>query len=82
VSAYRKNEKPDVEEVPVREPIRWHRASAPVVLLLWLAFAIATDSGVLEHMPATRVWALLALMLSSGAAAAWNMHRAIDRRDW
>ena len=82
MNAYRKNEKPEVDEIPVRAPIRWHRASGPVVIGLWLAFAVATDFGVLEHMTATRIWALLVLMLSSGGALVWNLHWGVEKGRW
>jgi len=82
VSAYRKNEKPEVDEIPVRAPIRWHRWSVLGVVLLWLAFAVAADFGALEHMHAVRVWALLVLLGSSVGALFWNMHWAIEKGRW
>jgi hypothetical protein len=79
--AYRKNAKPDVEEVPMREPIQWHRRWLTGLSLAWAALAVLGDAGAFRHYPvslaAVSVWCGVATVV----VCIWNLNR-VEKGRW
>jgi len=83
--AYRKNAKPDVEEVPVREPIRWHRWSIVAYFAaLWVGALCAdfAQTSCLRMGSWTTAMVVVTYIAAALGVVIWNVARSDKPGGW